>query len=135
MLSNHLIIRDTAYGRFFIGGEMETIDLEMIRGDDEGWVFEVTHEDESAVDFSGYRFDLHIKPIKKSEPIIKLSTKTGDITVENNLIKVSISHDKTENATWENAKWDLQSIDGNQLVRTLAGGDFALLADVTREVG
>ena len=109
---------------------METIDLEMIRGDDEGWAFEVTHEDESAVDFSGYRFDLHIKPTKKGEPIIKLSTKTGDITVENNLIKVSISHDKTENA-----KWDLQSIDGNQLVRTLAGGDFALLADVTREVG
>nr|DAI34664.1 MAG TPA: hypothetical protein [Bacteriophage sp.] len=35
MLSNHLIITDTAYGRFFIGGEMETIDLEMIRGDDE----------------------------------------------------------------------------------------------------
>ena len=114
---------------------METIDLEMIRGDDEGWAFEVTHEDESAVDFNGYRFDLHIKPTKKSEPIIKLSTKTGDITVENNLIKVNISHDKTENATWENAKWDLQSIDGNQLVRTLAGGDFALLADVTREVG
>jgi len=50
LLSNHLIIRDTAYGRFFIGGEMETIDLEMIRGDDEGWAFEVTHEDESAVD-------------------------------------------------------------------------------------
>ena len=92
-------------------------------------------KEKSAVDFSGYRFDLHIKPMKKSEPIIKLSTKTGDITVENNLIKVSISHDKTENATWESAKWDLQSIDGNQLVRTLAGGDFALLADVTREVG
>ena len=49
---------------------METIDLEMTRGDDEGWAFEVTHEDESAVDFNGYRFDLHIKPTKKSEPII-----------------------------------------------------------------
>ena len=72
--------------------------------------------------------------MKKSEPIIKLSTKTGDITVENNLIKVSISHDKTENVTWENAKWDLQSIDSNQIVRTLAGGDFTLSPDVTRGV-
>ena len=113
---------------------METIDLEMIRGDDEGWAFEVTHEDESAVDFSGYRFDLHIKPTKKSEPIIKLSTKTGDITVENNLISFRISHDKTENATWENAKWDLQRIDSNQMIRTLVGGDFTLSEDVTREV-
>ncbi|NXZ83745.1 hypothetical protein HZI61_00875 [Haemophilus influenzae] len=114
---------------------MEIIDLEMIRGDDESWAFEVTYEDESAVDFSGYRFDLHIKPMKKNEPIIKLSSKTGDITVESNLIKVKINHDKTENANWDNAKWDLQSIDSNQIVRTLVGGDFILLEDVTREVG
>lgn len=134
MLSNHLIIRDTAYGRFFIRGNMETIDLVMIRGDDDGGGFEFTYEDGSALDFSGCRFDLHIKPMKKGEPIIKLSTKTGDITVENNLISFTISHDKTENATWKNAKWDLQRIDSNQMIRTLVGGDFTLSEDVTREV-
>lgn len=48
---------------------MEIIDLEMIRGDDESWAFEVTYEDESAVDFSGYRFDLHIKPMKKTNQL------------------------------------------------------------------
>ncbi|MCQ9121558.1 hypothetical protein MUU45_001106 [Rodentibacter pneumotropicus] len=110
---------------------MEQIDLEMVRGDDEGFTFEVTEDDEqeSAVNFDGYRLDLHIKP--KRGDVIKLSTQTGEIAVENHLIHISISHDKTQGVKWESAKWDLQCIDQYHKVRTIAGGELTLIQDVT----
>ncbi|NBH74883.1 hypothetical protein [Rodentibacter pneumotropicus] len=110
---------------------MEQIDLEMIRGDDEGFTFEVTEgdEQESAVNFDGCRLDLHIKP--KRGDVIKLSTQTGEIAVENHLIHISISHDKTQGVKWESAKWDLQCIDQYHKVRTIAGGELTLIQDVT----
>ena len=39
-----------------------------------------------------------IKP-KKGE-LIKLSTETGEITVNQNIVTVPISHDKTQGAKW-----------------------------------
>ena len=110
---------------------MEQIDLEMVWGDDEGFTFEIVEDDEqeSAVNFDGCRFDLHIKP-KRGE-IIKLSSETGEIAVENHLIYISISHDKTEGVKWESAKWDLQCIDQYQKVRTIAGGELTLVHDIT----
>ncbi|QIA76632.1 hypothetical protein [Rodentibacter caecimuris] len=110
---------------------MEQIDLEMVRGDDEGFTFEVVEDDdqESSVNFDGCRLDLHIKP--KRGDIIKLSSETDEIVVENNLIHITVSHDKTQNVKWESAKWDLQCIDQYHKVRTIAGGELTLIQDVT----
>ncbi|OOF75518.1 hypothetical protein BKG91_03315 [Rodentibacter caecimuris] len=62
---------------------------------------------------------------------MKLSTQTGEIAVENHLIHISISHDKTQGVKWESAKWDLQCIDQYHKVRTIAGGELTLIQDVT----
>ena len=62
---------------------MENIELETVRGDDDGWTFEILEDDERKSDLTGSRFDMWIEP-KKGE-IIKLSTETGEITVSENL--------------------------------------------------
>lgn len=110
---------------------MEQIDLEMVRGDDDAFTFEVVEdtEQQGAVDFTGCRLDLHIKP-KRGE-IVKLSTTTGEIVIENNLIIVNVPHNKTKAVKWETAPYDLQCIDKHGKVRTLVGGEFILTLDVT----
>ena len=114
--------------RFFIGAKKENIELETIRGDDDGWTFEVMSDDEK-INLSEYRLDMWIKP-KKGE-VIKLSTDTGEITVNENQVLVTLSHDKTHGAKWEEANWDLQYTTQEGIVRTIAGGGFSLIHDVT----
>lgn len=110
---------------------MENIELEMVRGDDDVFVFEIVEdvEGESSVDLTGCRIDLHIKPSKGD--VIKLSTTTGEIVTENNFIYVTVAHAQTKSVKWKNAMWDLQIIDLNQKVRTPIGGWFTLTLDVT----
>ena len=106
---------------FFIEESMDIIDLEMVRGDDDGWAFDVS-DDDGAV-------DLHIKPAKGE--VIKLSSTTGDLKAKGNIIYASVSHDKTENVKWQSAQWDLQLTDSTNKVRTICGGEFTLIPDVT----
>lgn len=115
--------------RFLFGAKMENIELETVRGDDDGWTFEILEDDERKSDLTGSRFDMWIEP-KKGE-IIKLSTDTGEITVSENLVTVTLSHDKTLGAKWETANWDLQCTSPHGLIRTLAGGEFTLIHDIT----
>jgi hypothetical protein len=115
--------------QFFIGAKMENIELETVRGDDDGWTFEILEDDEQKSDLTGSKFDMWIEP-KKGE-IIKLSTETGEITVNENLVTVTLSHDKTLGAKWETASWDLQCTSTQGLIRTLAGGKFTLIHDIT----
>lgn len=115
--------------RFLFGAKMENIELETVRGDDDGWTFEILEDDERKSDLTGSRFDMWIEP-KKGE-IIKLSTETGEITVSENLVTVTLSHDKTLGAKWEIASWDLQCTSPQGLIRTLAGGEFTLIHDIT----
>lgn len=107
---------------------MDIIDLEMVRGDDDGWAFDIS-DDDGAVDLDGYRIDLHIKPAKGE--VIKLSSTTGDLKAKGNIIYASVSHDKTENVKWQSAQWDLQLTDSTNKVRTICGGEFTLIPDVT----
>ena len=107
---------------------MEEIDLEMVRGDDDGWTFAVS-DDDGAVDLGDYRIDLHIKPAKGEA--IKLSSTTGDLKAKGNIIYASVSHEKTENVKWQSAQWDLQLTDSTNKVRTICGGEFTLIPDVT----
>lgn len=115
--------------RFLFGAKMENIELETVRGDDDGWTFEILEDDEQKSDLTGSKFDMWIEP-KKGE-VIKLSTETGEITVSENLVTVTLSHDKTLGAKWETASWDLQCTSQQGLVQTLAGGGFTLIHDVT----
>lgn len=115
--------------RFLFGAKMENIELETVRGDDDGWTFEILEDNEQKSDLTGSQFDMWIKP-KKGE-IIKLSTETGEITVSENLVTVTLSHDKTLGAKWETASWDLQCTSQQGLIRTLAGGEFTLIHDIT----
>lgn len=115
--------------RFLFGAKMENIELETVRGDDDGWTFEILEDDEQKSDLTGSKFDMWIEP-KKGE-IIKLSTETGEITVSENLVTVMLSHDKTLGAKWETANWDLQCTSPQGLIRTLAGGEFTLIHDIT----
>ena len=115
--------------RFLFGAKMENIELETVRGDDDGWTFEILEDDEQKSDLTGSKFDMWIEP-KKGE-IIKLSTGTGEITVSENLVTVTLSHDKTLGAKWDTASWDLQCTSPQGLIRTLAGGVFTLIHDIT----
>lgn len=107
------------------------ITFNWIRGDDEFETLIITDDNDSPVDLSGSRFDLHIVPDKSSE-MIKLSTESGEITVNQNEITFHVSHETTQNAQWRTAKWDLQQTTDDNLVRTLCGGNINLKEDVTR---
>ena len=108
---------------------MKNIELETVRGGDEGWTLEIIEDEEQKSDLTGRKFNMWIEP-KKGE-IIKLSTETGEITVSENLVTVTLSHDKTLGAKWETASWDLQCTSPQGLIRTLAGGEFTLIHDIT----
>ena len=122
---------------------MDIIDLEMVRGDDEEFVFEVfeliKHKngttDELPLDYTNHRLDMHIKA-SKSETV-KLSSTTGDIVANGNVITVKLHHDKTRTAMWRTAEYDLQVIDQYGKVSTPFGGVFELQHDITdiTEVG
>ena len=112
---------------------MEIIDLELMRGDDDGWTFEITDEEDNPLYFTDCRFDLHIQPDKKGD-VIKLSSRSGEIEVRSNYIDVVVAHDKTEGVSWTTAKWDLQCTDKNGKFKTLFGGSLELTHDVTRGV-
>lgn len=107
------------------------ITFNWIRGDDEFETLIITDDNDSSVDLSGSRFDLHIVPDKSPE-VIKLSTSTGEIVVNQNEITFHVNHDVTKNAQWRMAKWDLQQTTADNIVRTLCGGNINLKEDVTK---
>lgn len=114
--------------------EITNIDLIAYRGDDETFTFNVVEDnkEETPIDFSNYRLDLHIKPEKGS--VLQLSTTTGGIVVNGNEISVILSSDLTKNLKWENAEYDLQSIktiNNVHITRTILRGQFTLIKDIT----
>lgn len=102
-----------------------------IRGDDEMETLVFTTEQGDPMDFTDCRFDCDIVPNGRGERI-RLSTTTGEITVNQNEVTLTISHDKTEGVNWDAATWDLQRTNAQGLVKTLCGGKAILKKDVTR---
>lgn len=111
--------------------EISNIDLVVYRGDDTTFTFEIVEDNdqEMPIDFSNYRLDLHIKPEKGA--ILKLSTITGEIVINGNELNVTFAHKLTKDLKWENAQYDLQSIDIYNKVRTILTGEFTLIKDIT----
>ena len=108
---------------------MQEINFDWIRGDDEAETLAFTDEQNQPLDFTGSRFDCDIRPAG-GEPI-RLSTVSGEILVINNEITLIFAHQKSEQATWSQAKWDLQQTNPQGLVKTLCGGRISLRKDVT----
>lgn len=88
---------------------------------------------EEPVNWSDCRFDLHIKANKHD--IIKLSSKTGDISIIGNVLTIKLSHDKTRGATWRTADYDLQvtTLDGK--IKYPFGGIVELEHNITETTG
>lgn len=107
---------------------MQNINFDWIRGDDER---EVLHIEQGGApfDLTGYRADLHIRPEEGS--LVELSTSYG-LTIENHKITIEIAHEKTKNAQWHAAPWDLQLTSPEGRVKTICGGIVRLRQDITR---
>lgn len=112
--------------------EPTLIDLAVYRGDDTNFTLEIVedNEQETPIDFSNYRLDLHIKP--DNGAVLKLSTTTGEIVINGNQITLNFSHNLTKDLKWDSAKYDLQSIDTYNKVKTICMGEFTLIADITK---
>lgn len=112
---------------------MEEINFNWIRGDDEFETLIIENEDDkSPVDLSNSRFDLHIVPDNRNESTIKLSSATGEITVNQYQLTLHVAHSMTEGVNWKNARWDLQRTTENNIVCTLCGGKVTLKHDITK---
>lgn len=111
---------------------MADINFDWIRGDDEFETLIFTDDNGEPLDFTGSRFDCDIVP--NGAERFRLSTASGEISVENNEITLTVSHDKTEQVAWTTAKWDLQQTSASGLVKTLCGGKITLRKDVTYDV-
>lgn len=110
---------------------MEKINFEWYRGDDETETLVFESEGEP-VDFAGCSFDMDIAP-ERGGGRIRLSLSDG-IVVNGNRVQITVSHDKTEGASWQFASYDLQMTDGTGRVKTLCFGRIRLLHDITRQV-
>lgn len=110
---------------------MEKINFEWYRGDDESETLVFESEGEP-VDFAGCSFAMDIAP-ERGGGRIRLSLSDG-IVVNGNRVQITVSHDKTEGASWQFASYDLQMTDGTGRVKTLCFGRIRLLHDITRQV-
>lgn len=88
---------------------------------------------EEPVNWSGYCFDLHIKANKHD--IIKLSSKTGDISIIGNVLTIKLSHEKTRSATWRTADYDLQVTTPDGKIKYPFGGIVELEHNITETTG
>lgn len=84
---------------------------------------------EEPVNWSDCSFDLHIKANKHD--IIKLSSKTGDISIIGNVLTIKLSHDKTCGATWRTADYDLQVTTSDGKIKYPFGGIVELEHNIT----
>ena len=76
------------------------------------------------VDVQNLTFSMHIAPSGQDilQPIIE---KLSDG------VRLVLTPDMTQNLTWSNAKYDLQTTDSSGAVKTILKGNFKLLKDVT----
>ncbi|QPB42241.1 hypothetical protein [Rodentibacter haemolyticus] len=107
---------------------MKKQDIQFVRGDDYSLRFRLV----PPVDLMGCRFDLHAREDEDSEPVIKLSNRTGEIEIYPDSLLVHFPHKATESAEWDIANYDLQLIDLQGKRRTLLMGKIKLIKDQTR---
>lgn len=109
----------------------EILNLKVQRAADEKITIEVTSLDGEEIDYSDCVLDLHIKPNKKEDGVIKLSSRTGEISATGNVITIKIARHKTLNATWRIAEYDIQVTDPAGMVTYPFGGVVELQHNIT----
>lgn len=84
---------------------------------------------EEPVNWSDCRFDLHIRQNRRE--IVKLSSKTGEISITGNVLTIKLAHDKTRGATWHTADYDLQVTTADGKIKYPIGGIVELEHNIT----
>lgn len=117
---------------------MSRTTIELYRGDDEECtvrVFEKQNDNSiKPYDLSNVaRLDLYA--VSNDEPVIRLSSTTGDIDIldaKGGVILVKFRHEVTQGASWNNAGYDLQAISNSGKVKTVVrNGTIILGKDYT----
>lgn len=113
---------------------MQEIKFDWIRGDDEAETLVFTEENGEPLDFTGSRFDCDIVPLGSASEKIHLSTDNQGILISGNEVSFIIAHEQTENATWKEARFDLQQTTPDGKIKTWCNGKVRLQHDITRRV-
>lgn len=114
--------------------EITQIDLNHYQGTDKDFIFEIVNDDEEETAYNGLSnapFEMWIKPSKGET--IKLSTRTGEIAVNGNVIVVSIRNVHTANAKWELADYDIFTLIADKIT-AIVTGTFTLQHSITKEI-
>ena len=114
--------------------EITQIDLNHYQGTDKDFIFEIVNDDEEDTAYNGLRsasFEMWIKPSRGET--IKLSTRTGEIAVKDNVIVVSIRNVHTANAKWEMADYDIFTLIDDK-ISAIVTGAFTLQRSITKEI-
>ena len=117
---------------------MSRTTIELYRGDDEECtvrVFEKQNDNSiKPYDLSNVaRLDLYA--VSNDEPVLRLSSTTGDIDIldaKGGVILVKFRHEVTQEASWNNAGYDLQTVSNSGKVKTVVkNGTIILGKDYT----
>lgn len=114
--------------------EITQIDLNHYQGTDKDYIFEIVNDDEEETAYNGLSnasFEMWIKPSRGET--IKLSTRTGEIAVKDNVIVVSIRNVHTANAKWEMADYDIFTLIDDK-ISAIVTGTFTLQHSITKEI-
>ena len=99
-----------------------TVDFIWRIGDDERETIELI-ENNLPLDLTDCTLDLFIVPEdKKGEPVIHLTRGAGLEVIDDGVIQITCRREKTRNATWKTAKWDLKITDAQNWRETKVGG-------------
>ena len=114
--------------------EITQIDLDHYQGTDKDFIFVIVNDDEEETAYHGLSnasFEMWIKPSRGET--IKLSTRTGEIAVKDNVIVVSIRNVHTANAKWEIADYDIFTLIDDK-ISAIVTGTFTLQHSITKEI-
>ncbi len=114
--------------------EITQIDLNHYQGTDKDFIFEIVNDDEEETAYNGSSnasFEMWIKPSRGET--IKLSTRTGEIAVKDNVIVVSIRNMHTANVKWGMADYDIFTLIDDK-ISAIVTGTFTLQHSITKEI-
>ena len=128
-----------------------TYDIEIIRGDT--WIFKVSHKDSQGV-YTNFQDDyldkggvglgeirMQIRPafavrpeVTKADPLLTVSTTTGEITVETTVLTIEISATVTAALDFNAGKYDIECVTGEtpKVVHKVLRGQATVDAEITQ---
>jgi len=106
--------------------------IEITRGDDIDYEIPVTDSNNAAFDFTGWTaFASHVRPEANSENTT-LEFTGGNIVATTGKITLTAAKALTAVIAPNTYTYDIEAIDPDTVQRTIIGGTFTILPDVTR---